>query len=256
MKRRIFAGGAFAAALTIGHVAAQNPLKPSPVDEQEPGAIELADDLVLTSYQFMADNFDVWFFGEVENVSDAPFDAQAVAVTFLDDRGDVLETIYPIPIASVLLPGQRIPLSNTFSEFNPLEDEWSELTASICGEHPKYDYTEQLEQADLQIEDLSEDKQDHSYRAEGVIHNRGDADAQAVDVYAIYRDTDDRLIAYSRQWLDDPIPAGEKAEFSVGADLETLASPMLDPFAIIDGPYTVELIVAIGRPSGYVIECA
>jgi len=255
MNRRIFAAGALAAGTGIGRVSAQDLPGPRASDGFLSEPIELAEGLLLSDYRFLADNFKANLLGEIENTGDKAFDGQALNATFLDAQGAPIESIYPIPLIPVIQPGQRIPVTGSFSEFNPLEDDWSEATFAICGEHPKHEYTERTAQLDLRIEEVSENREDDSYQVEGTIRNEGEADAESVEVHAIYRDDEDRLIGLSLSRIDDPIQAGGDAAFSIEAELSFALSPAYNPFAFIDGEYTVELIVCIGRPGGYAIEC-
>src|SRR5680860_1162595 len=145
----MFVAGAFAAGAGIGHVTAQDLPKASLDDSPLAEPIALADGLLLIDYRFVADNFKVSFLGEIEHVGDEAFDGQALAATFLDDAGKPIETIYPIPLVPVIQPGQRLPVYSSFREFNPLEDAWSEASFAICGEHPLFEFTEQLAELDL-----------------------------------------------------------------------------------------------------------
>jgi hypothetical protein len=255
MKRRVFVAGSAAAALALGTAAAQGFPKPSPEDVAPDEPVALADDLQLIDYRFVADNFSVAFLGEIEHLGDEPFDGPPLAVTFLDAGGEPIETIYPIPLYPVIQPGAKVPVSGSFREFNPLEDDWSEVTVAICGDHPKQEFADLAAQVDLRIEDLGEDHEDDAWLAEGVIRNEGEADAESVVVYAIYRNADSRLAGLSRTYLKDPLPAGDEVDFSIGANRETIADPPFDPFTVIGGDYTVELVASIGRPGGYAIEC-
>jgi hypothetical protein len=251
----MFVAGAIAAGVETGHVVAQDVPKPPANEASLAEPIELADGLVLNDYRFLADNFKVNFLGEIEHIGDTAFDGQALAATFLDAAGATIETIYPIPLVPVIRPGERIPVTSTFMEFNPLEDAWSEAAISICGDHLKFEYTERFARLDLRIEDLSETKESDSYLAEGVIRNEGETEAESVEVHAIYRDDEDRLIGLSLNRLDNPIPVGAEAAFSIDARLNFSLAPVSNPFAFIEGRYTVELVVSIDRPEGYAIEC-
>lgn len=173
--------------------------------------IPLNESFELLYYYFVETNSQLYVFGEIRNVGDAPAVAPAVVFTFLDESGVAYgdETFYPA--AGLVAGGDRVP----FQALNVLGSvlspgDWADIQATagnVLGT------VEQFDPVGIEIEDVP--LEGAVGPVSGSVRNDRTEPIGPLSFRQAYYDAEDRFVGHCDVYLDVAIPPGRSVDLNL-----------------------------------------
>ena len=165
---------------------------------------------------YMNDYNSIISYAVVKNLLDVPVKNTLIVTTLKDANGDVLEAT--TNNAGLIPPGESIPIKSIFKDGHKMEWEKVEVKFSKA---KKLDRRTIHTDFELQNVTLKDDyRSSFIKKVTGTVVNTGDTKAEWVDVYAIFFDKQDRIVASASSGIKGSrdLAFGEKGDFSAGTN--------------------------------------